>query len=89
MLCSLTENGESIYTYPHMHPHMHHHNVCRLYTSPKLCLTPVQKQQSPLQWLSEGHTSRLGEVPSLNEIRKTLVFNIDEAETISKAGEHQ
>lgn len=56
--------------------------------SPKLPLTPVQKKQTPLQWLSEGHNQRLGDVdiPSLDEVRKALVFNMEEAETISKAG---
>ena len=61
---------------------------CRLYVSPRLALTPAQKKQAPLQWLSEGHAQRLGDVdiPSLDEVRKTLVFNMEEAETISQTG---
>ena len=56
--------------------------------SPKLALTPAQKKQAPLQWLSEGHARRLEDldIPSLDEVRKTLVFNMEEAETISQTG---
>ena len=56
----------------------------RLFVSPKLPPTPVQKKVTPLQWLSEGHNhKRDANMPSLDEVRKTLVFNINEAEQLT------
>lgn len=58
---------------------------CRLYVSPKLPPTPVQKKVPPLQWLSEGHNKggkATEGLPSLDDVRKSLIYNIDEAENL-------
>ena len=57
--------------------------VCRLFVSPKLPPTPAHKKVSPQQWLSEGHNrNRDADLPSLSEVRKTLVFSMNEAENL-------
>ena len=59
--------------------------VCRLFVSPKLPPTPAHKKVSPQQWLSEGHNrNRDADLPSLSEVRKTLVFSMNEAENLSR-----
>lgn len=57
----------------------------RLYVSPKLPPTPVQKRVTPREWLSEGHSEdgKVSEdLPSLDDVRKSLIYNIDEAENL-------
>ncbi len=59
----------------------------RLYVSPKLPPTPVQKKITPRQWLSEGRDQEGGgedELPSLDDVRKSLLYNIEEAENLSE-----
>lgn len=59
----------------------------RLYVSPKLPPTPVQKKITPRQWLSEGRDKKgSGEdgLPSLDDVRKSLLYNIEEAENLSE-----
>ena len=59
----------------------------RLYVSPKLPPTPVQKKITPRQWLSEGRNQDGGgddKLPSLDDVRKSLLFNIEEAESLSE-----
>lgn len=55
---------------------------CRLYVSPKLPPTPVQKKVTPREWLSEGHHKEGEDLPSLDDVRKSLMYNIDEAENL-------
>ena len=57
----------------------------RLYVSPKLPPTPVQKKITPRQWLSEGREENGGDgIPSLDDVRKNLLYNIEEAENLSE-----
>lgn len=58
----------------------------RLYVSPKLPPTPTQKRVTPREWLSEGHSrDRVSEgLPSLDDVRKSLIYNIDEAENLGE-----
>lgn len=58
----------------------------RLYVSPKIPPSPVQKKITPHQWLSEGHNQEgkaNSDLPSLDDVRKSLIYNIDEAESLS------
>ena len=57
----------------------------RLYVSPMLPPTPVQKKVTPREWLSEGHGRGDEDLPSLDDVRKSLIFNIDEAENLGDA----
>ena len=55
----------------------------RLFVSPKLPPTPVQKRVTPQQWLSEGHNrNRDTDLPSLSDVRKTLVFSMNEVDNL-------
>lgn len=58
------------------------HCCFRLYVSPKLPPTPVQKKVTPREWLSEGHNKDGGDIPSIDDVRKSLMYNIDEAENL-------
>ena len=65
-------------------------NVCfsphRLYVSPVLPPTPQQKKITPLQWLSEGRAQKgrgNEDLPTLNDVRKSLIYNIEEAEKLA------
>lgn len=53
--------------------------------SPKLPPTPIQRKVTPHEWLSEGR-SKEGtagqDIPSIDDVRKSLVYNIDEAENL-------
>jgi hypothetical protein len=65
--------------------HISNNFVHRLYISPKLPPTPVQRKITPREWLSEGRgrDGRVDEdLPSLEEVRKSLIYNIDEAENL-------
>ena len=56
-----------------------------MYVSPKLPPTPVQKKVTPREWLSEGHYrdgKAIEDLPSLDDVRKSLMYNIDEAENL-------
>lgn len=70
--------------YSHLYiPTLHY---ARLYVSPQLPPTPVHKKMTPHQWLSEGHHREEGhkELLSLDDVRKNLVQDIDEAEDINE-----
>ena len=58
--------------------------LLRLYVSPKCPPTPKQLQVTPVKWFSEGHHHRGNgkpmDVPSLDDVRKSLTFHINEME---------
>ncbi len=56
--------------------------MCRLYVSPRYPPTPEQKKVTPREWLSEGLYE--GEVQSLDEVRRSLVKDIEAAEEIDE-----
>lgn len=72
------------------------HSVCfrprylcsRLYVSPKFPPTPIHKKITPREWLSEGHSKNIDNVPSLDDVRKSLIKDIDEAENLSDVPSH-
>ena len=41
---------------------------------------------TPAQWLSEGREKRQEALPSLEDIRKSLAFTMDEAEQLTRPG---
>ena len=49
--------------------------------------TPKQKKVTPKEWLSGETSSRFSDknLPSLNEVRKTLASSMDEAEQFVKS----
>lgn len=56
----------------------------RLFVSPVKPPTPAQRRVTPAQWLSEGHGGSADlDLPSLDEVRKTLSFHMNEAENLS------
>ena len=65
-------------------------NCTRLYVSPQLPPTPIHKKITPHQWLSEGHHRGEGDknLLSLDDVRKNLVQDIDEAEDMNEIFNH-
>ena len=45
--------------------------------------TDEEKMVTPSQWLSEGQAKRRGQFQSFEEVRKSLMYTMDEAEQLT------
>ena len=54
----------------------------RLFVSPVKPPTEEQRKLTPSQWLEEGHHE--AEVPTLEEVRKSLAYSMNEAEQLTR-----
>ena len=59
--------------------------LCRLYVSPLRPPTEENKKITPVDWMTgKEDMSQEDGIPSLDEVRKTLAFTMDEAEELTR-----